>query len=507
MKKLILFWVLLSTLTLHAQTTPVTFKNTIPTGYDPTSQAPGFMEASPNITMPAGHVLVKPPTKQSYTWAQTFVKGGTHYNRAELGNEGSIATFRSTYPDKEYNGVPTTQGIFWLACGGAEEWVDGYNKKCWPNGPFSDAEARAKAHDIWNSGNASNLWIGETMENFPFMPADKPMWHSFYDELAGLYEAKKAQDQKPFFLCHNYFATSPYYLGNTSKTQADWEVMYTQDPSQWQLKTWFHPGGTLSRTNTVMEGIYFGAFDLNPGLAMNALFCMELWQKLGKYTGMFFFNQHEWAPESFSDKVTFAEGTFFRADKPVHDPAFQVLMGFLAHEYGNIFVDWGTFVKQPAGKKPIGYYQPVHQSMDHWRPNAGGPATFPYYYQLGVGLPPQDFYSPLAVSSDYSYFGNLLWMQTGGVVNGGTPYYCSYRLDGNAWIDRKMTGSDIVNAYFAKRGIARCRISGNKMVLYYFNMYGDNLRHTIEIKHPTNPAKSYTGTVCGSGIHVVLLDI
>ena len=39
MKKLILLWVLLGTLTLHAQTLPVTFKNTIPVGYDPTSQA------------------------------------------------------------------------------------------------------------------------------------------------------------------------------------------------------------------------------------------------------------------------------------------------------------------------------------------------------------------------------------------------------------------------------------------------------------------------------------
>ena len=86
MKKLILLWVLLGTLTLHAQTLPVTFKNTIPVGYDPTSQAPGFMEVSPNIAMPQGHVLVKPPTNQSYTWLQTFAKGGSNYNSIELGN-------------------------------------------------------------------------------------------------------------------------------------------------------------------------------------------------------------------------------------------------------------------------------------------------------------------------------------------------------------------------------------------------------------------------------------
>ena len=144
MKKLILLWVLLSTLALHAQTVPVNFKSTIPAGYDPTSQVPGFMEVSPNITMPVGHVLVKPPTKLSYTWAQTFAKGGTHYNRNELGNEGSLPTFRSTYPDKEYNGVPTIPAIFGLACNGPEEWVDGYNKKCWPNGPFTDAQKRSR---------------------------------------------------------------------------------------------------------------------------------------------------------------------------------------------------------------------------------------------------------------------------------------------------------------------------------------------------------------------------
>jgi hypothetical protein len=507
MKKTIFLCLLLSTMNLCAQNIPVTFKNTIPAGYDPSSQVPGFLEVSPNLTMPAGHVLVKPPTKQSYTWAQIFSKGGTHYNRNEINDEGTLPGFRSNYPDKEYNGVPTIPTIFGLSCAGPEEWVDGYNKKCWPNGPFTDAEARAKAHEVWNSGNASNLWIGETMENYPFMPADKAMWGSFYDELSGLYEAKKAQNQKPYYLCHNYYTVGPYNLANTERTRSDWEAMYSQDPSQWQFKTLYHPGGTLAKTNTIMEAIYYGAFDLNPKLTLGSLFAMELWKKLGKYTGIFLFNQNEWAPDSFTDRITYPEGDLYRSDKPIHSPSFQILMGFLAHEYGNIFVDWGTFLKQPAAKKPLGYYQPLHQGMDHWRPKPGGPANFPFYYPLGVGLPPENFYSSMAVSADYSYFGNLLWMQTGGQVASGTPYYCTYRLDGNSWVERKANGSDIVSAYFDMRGIARCRISGNKMVLYYFNVFADNLRHTIEIKHPTDPSKIYTGTVAGSGIHVTMVDL
>ncbi|NIJ55962.1 hypothetical protein [Dyadobacter arcticus] len=507
MRNTLFFWLLLNAFTTYAQNLPITFKNTIPANYDPSTQIPGFMEVSPNVTMPAGHVLVKPPTKNTYTWSQIFMKGGTHYNRNEIGSEGSLSNFRSNHPDKEYNGVPTITTIFGLACNGVEEWVDGYNKRCWPNGPFTDSQARAKAHEVWNTGNASNLWVGETMENFPFMPAEKAMWGSFYDELAGLYEAKKAQDQKPYYLCHNYYAVGPYNLGNSDRTQADWEIMYSQSPSQWQYKTLFHPGGTLSKTNTVLEAIYLGAFDLNPKQTMGSLFAMEMWQKLGKYTGYFLFNQNEWAPDSFTDRTSYAEGDFYRSDKPVHSPSFQILMGFLAHEYGNIFVDWGTALKQPASKKPLGYYQPVHQGMDSWRPKPGGPASFPFYYPLGVGLPGEDFYSALAVSSDYSYFGNLLWIQTGGQVSGGTPYYCSYRLDGNNWIERKTNGSDIVSAYFDNRGIARCRISGNKMVLYYFNVFADNLKHTIEIKHPIDPSKTYTGAVAGNGIHVVMIDL
>ncbi|KAA0990490.1 hypothetical protein [Dyadobacter aurulentus] len=507
MKRFLIFFLLLRSVTVFSQNQAVTFVNTIPANYDPTTLLPGFMEVSPQISMPPGHVFVQPPTKQTYSWAQTMQKGSTHYNRNNLMNEGSIASFKANYPGRDYNGVPTIPAIFGLPCNGEELWVDGYNKKCWPNGPFTDAQARAKAHETWNAGNATNLWIGETMENFPFMPADKPMWNSFYDELAKLYEAKKGQDQKPFYLCHNYYSASPYNLNHTGTSRAQWEAMYSQEPSQWSLKSLYHAGGSLSRTNTVMEAIYYGPFDLNPGSTLNTLFLMEIWKKLGKNTGMFLFNQNEWAPESFTVGTPYAEGTLFRSDKPLHSPSFQILMGFLAHEYGNIFVDWGTILKQPESKKPVSFYQPINQSMDYWRPAPGGPASFPFYYLLGVGLPAQDFYIPLGGSGDYTYFGNLLWMQTGGQVAGGSPVYCSYRLDGGSWVERKANGSDIISAYFDKRGLARCRISGNKMMIYYFNVFADNLKHAIEIKHPSNPSKTYTGTVAGSGIHAVVVDL
>jgi hypothetical protein len=108
---------------------------------------------------------------------------------------------------------------------------------------------------------------------------------------------------------------------------------------------------------------------------------------------------------------------------------------------------------------------------------------------------------------DYSHFGNLLWMQTGGQVAAGTPYYCSYKLDNGSWFERKANGSDLIHAYYDQRGVARCRIQGNKMVLFYFNLFADNLKHTIQIKHPTDPSKFYTSTVAGSGIHVTMIDL
>jgi hypothetical protein len=330
MKKLLILFLAISCFVVQAQTISVTFKKVIPDGYDPSNQLSNFFEVSPNAVMPAGHVYVKPPAKQGQTWPGVFSKGVTHWDR----HSADILSYRSTYPDREYNGVPTIPEIFGFTCsGGPDVWVNGYNTRCWPNGPYTDTQARAKANEIWNAGNAANLWIGETMENFPYMPQNNAMWGSFYDELATKYEAKKSIDGKPFYLCHNYFADGGATLFGT-REQA--EVYYNTPVSSWP-QTLYHPGGTLSRTNTVMEGIYLNAIDLLPQQTMTALFKMEQWTKMGKYTGIFMQNMLEWGP-IFHDRVDFPEGSLYRSGKPVHDPNYQIMMSFLAHEYGQILV-------------------------------------------------------------------------------------------------------------------------------------------------------------------------
>jgi hypothetical protein len=46
------------------------------------------------------------------------------------------------------------------------------------------------------------------------------------------------------------------------------------------------------------------------------------------------------------------------------------------------------------------------------------------------------------------------------------------------------------------------------MLICYFNLkYADNLPHTIEVQNPLNPGQTFTGTVCGNGVHAVVVDL
>jgi len=66
--------------------------------------------------------------------------------------------------------------------------------------------------------------------------------------------------------------------------------------------------------------------------------------------------------------------------------------------------------------------------------------------------------------------------------------------------------SDIVASFFEKRGLCKVRILGNKMLICYFNFFADNEPHAIEVQHPTNSSLRYTGTVCGNGVHAVVVN-
>ena len=153
--------------------------------------------------------------------------------------------------------------------------------------------------------------------------------------------------------------------------------------------------------------------------------------------------------------------------------------------------------------KPVDYYPGVHDGKDYWYPlgQSSPQNPCPFYAQSG----PNRY---TGGGGDLTHFGVALWAATGAQVEGGTPYYATYRIDGGSWIQRTANGSDLVAAYFENRGVTRVRILGNKMLICYFNLkYADNQPHTIEVQNPLNPGQTFTGTVVGNGVHAVVVNL
>lgn len=490
----ILFLMAFYPASVFAQQTAVQFvTQVIPPGYDPSLQIPQFADLCPDMTLPAGHVYVKPPTKQGWTTAQIMAKGASHW--AQGGTESDLYyNATSPYSKKRYNNVPQIRSIFGLS--GPDP-----NGNWWPNGYYNESEARAKGQQ---ADITSRLWVGETMEGADYVPEDNSMWRWFYDELIDRYEAQKAQDGIQYYVAHNYFTRWPSAFNLGQDTRANNESLYNTSWSNWPA-TLYTPGQNLGRPNTVLEAIYVNVPDLVPQQLLIAFMHMELAQKMGKFTGLFIFNVHEWHP-GFASKVNYpGEGTFYRSDKMPLDPNTQIALAFLAHEYGTLFVEWGLNGFQSPTKKPIDYYASIHDGKDFW-------------YPVGQTTPanPCPFYSDrdsnrygggLAYLGDMTHFGTVLWNTTGGQVAGGTPYYATFKIDGGSWINRQANGSDLIASFHEQRGLAKVRILGNKMLICYFNFFADNLSHTIEVQNPLNSGQTYIGTVCGNGVHAIVVNL
>lgn len=475
----------------NSQVVSVDFVNPIPAGYDPALQIPQFADVCPDMTLPDRHIYVKPSTREDWTTVQVMKKGITHWTHGDTGDD---AYFRATpaYATKAYNNVPNIRQIFGLTY---------TNGTYWPNGLFDEAQTRLKARQCDIS---SRLWVAQTMEGDDYVEEHEPMWGWFYDELIDRYDAQMAEDGVPYYVAHNYFTRWPNVFNLGMEARATHQALYDTNWTNWPA-TLYTPGQTIGRPNTVLEGIYLNAPDILPLQVMNALWHMELAAKMGKFTGLFIFNVLEWHP-GFVAQVNYpGEGTFYRSDKAHLDPNIQIAVAFLAQEYGTIFMEWGHRRLQPVSKKPITYFNEVHDGKDFWFPSGHeSPANPCPFYQRGE---PHQYSAGQACLGDMPHFGTVLWNMTGGEVAQGTAAYATYRLDGENWIERQANGSDLVAAYFEKRGVTKVRILGNRMLICYFNLFADNLPHTVEVQNPLNPAQTFTGSVCGIGVHAVVVDI
>lgn len=508
----------------------LTWSKRINPNWNPNSLVSQWDEISPDMTLPPGQIYTYPPPKESSTLAQIMQKGVTHWSSKWVinergGGEAGIAAFRAdaAYAKREYNDIPRTREIFGLnpVCmatnpeDGSCIWYS-----WWPNGFYNDEQAREKGRNV---DIHCRLWVGETEEGDDYVPEGHGMWKAFYQELKARYQAQMAADGIPYYLCHNYFlrfGNNLYSLEHGDNTQAQKEAIYaepnTSNQSVWKPSL-YTPGGNLSDTNTILTDIYMDNPNKQAYEAYQALYAMDVSRMLGYHTGLCVFNRQEWLP-GFASRFHLdagkgahphqdvPAGTFQRSDKAPVDPNLLLTLPFLAREFGNIYTNWGAKVKASANPRAIFYYNQVHQGKDTWMPDSGGTAGYPGYISPGSENGRRSSEQE-AYLNDLAHMGNVNWNTVAGPVAGGQFGYCDFRLDGGTWINKTPHKSDVVAAYYQKRGFVRYRVKGNQLLIMYWNGFGDNQKRLLEIRDPFNSNLIHTATVCGNGEHSVRITI
>ncbi|GAB3164664.1 hypothetical protein [Telluribacter humicola] len=502
MRKFLVLWLLLTQIVTVAQT-PVDFYNPIPANYNAAKSAiPQFATILPKMTLPSGKVYVKTVTNARWTQDTLFQAGVTHWDKFTVQAEGGEARFRNDprYRDREYNAAPRVREIFNLNYEGPDRWVDGVNLAWWKHWPWSEKEIIDAANRV---DIRCRVFIGETMEGSDFIWESDRLYKIFYTRLKQRFEEQYQRDGIPYILCHNYFSRGgPPGLNYASREKL--EKYYALPPAQWPEQTMYQTN--LAETNTVVEAIYSNEPGDTPRSILDKIKAMELYTRMGKKTGMFVFGYHEWHP-GYTSRYEYPDGTFFRKDKLVQDPALLYTWSFLAMEYGDVYVDWGLHGRVREDMKGITFYEPMHKGGDWWLPKGSSQYTqdFPYYdFKVRDGI--KGGASLNQYIGDFTHFGIWLWNRTSGQVAGGQTAYCEFRVDGGAWVKTSANGSDVIGAWYEKRGILRARWKDDKIMFMYLNPFADNQRHKVEFRDPRNPSKVYGGTVSGYGVHATLIQ-
>lgn len=469
---------------------PSGFINPIPASYEPWTQVAQWADIAPNMKLPEGHVWIA--SRGLWSVDQVMSKGVTHIEHHSLPWENMDKVNKMKADGLTYNNVPRAQDFLHLKPSGPEEWVNGYNKQFWPNGPLSKEQAIQKA----NEADINDIiWIGQTMENVCYMPPEAQMWGDFYKRLRERYEEKWGTQKKKYYIAHNYFMFWPGDLSlSRDKSRAHFKKMLHL-PVNELPKTNYSPGGTLSSTNLIPEAIYIGAPDIQQGQVYETIYRMHLIQHMGYESGVFLFGVHEWKPNNLY-QYNYPEGTFYSWNKIPLDPNVIITNGFVAQVFGKLYIEWGG-----PGKTGNKNFDPQWGNGVWYPKGAITPqSNFPYYAK-----PNTPYYPGYTGSSDLSYFSQKLYNDTFGQVVGGTRKFLKFRIDNGPWISpSQFSAEEIVDAYHDKRGFVFSESKNGKTAWFYLNSFADNNWHDIEVE--LSPGIVTKKRVAGNGVHVRLLN-
>jgi hypothetical protein len=468
------------------------FLNFVPQSYDPEKQFFQWGSVGKDISLPKGHVFVL--RKGIWPLNQIAKKGITHFSNYDLPWQTDLSEVtRLRNAGLTYNDVPKEVTIFNLQPNGEDRWENGYNLKYWKNGPLSDQESINAANQT-DIGHA--LWIGETEEGAGYMPSSMRMWKVFYKRLNERYKEHFGKRDIPYYIAHNYYTPLPLTYDLDMISIKDAKRLLTMAPSEMPYSE-YSPGGNLSSTNLIMEGIYLGPPDIQNSGVFKTVFKLETIKHLGYSGGIFLTGAHEWRPNNL-EKYSYQDGVYYNYSKMPLDPSVVVNYGFLAQVFGKVLVEWGTsgiqegikmwdknwmsglWIPESTGK--LEYFNNQHAS------------SFPY-------LAESNTFGGFNGSQDFCQFSQQLFTDSYALVEGGQDEYLKFRIDGGKWIEpENFKANDIINAYHEKRGIVHSRRLNEKTVWFYLNPFADNTQRDLEIILPNGQV--VVKKVSGNIVHV-----
>ncbi len=457
------------------QSGDLTWVNPVPANWQPQDYS-SWPEVAPAISLPESKVYIQNPHAAGQTISQVMRLGVTHYSAKWQHTETGLPQGRL------YNDVPQTRALLRMRIGADGNYVKS----------FTEAEAREAGRSV----AIPDIWIGETYEGDDFISADAPVWGWFYDELGKRYQKLYQQDKKLRYIGHNYFDILPGEYATVNKSLPDLRWVYTT-PTRNLPRGVF--AGNLKNTNTHVTGWYKNAPD-EMGYVYKRLFNMQVSRKLGLHTGVFLFPVHEWVP-GFSWQVTTTNpaGKLSQSDKAPLPPSELVTAAFLGLDEGDIAIVWETDFQR--SKNPNDATTSWMGGKRIWQPVTGSPSEFPYKTQSPT-FPgyPQWVY-------DFFHWGILLYHATSQATDGGESRYADFRIDGGNWIEARPDGSDLLDAWNERRGLAKVTKKGDIVTVSYLNPFADNKPHSIEIRSPFNASQTWSGQVFSDMIHAVNLTL
>lgn len=493
----------------------ITFKNPIATGFNPDLQNIQFWDIASNTTLPPGKFFVM-GKGNVLTYQQMFDKGATHISRLEMPWSDLNAVIAMNYAGKGYTDVPRNREIWeQTAAPGVDEntytlWSQGgvsqyMSNAWWPNGPYSEEQARAKGRSVGLASYAFH--VGEATENTEWAIADWPMWGYFYNEYVPRVRNNFEPRGIPWRVAHDYLVIGlpdQYYLGRLSK--AAQKAAFNAPYSAWPF-TQYSPGGTLNETTAIMVTVYPGE-PWADSKVVSVFYQMECYRKMGKSPGIVASNKHEWRPNNFA-AIKFTDGKVYRSDKVDCDPAACITYGCGAFIHGDNFILWGGRKKvSDITKLDLPYS--FSGTSDYWLPDGSSNYqlnAFPRYTLSGTGT------TGFAGVEDMFAFGMKMYSETFALTEGGTRAFLKYRIRtvGGTWSDfievSNVGMDDMSDAWHESRGYVFSQMKDNMLSVYWLWEKADGIKREIEFIHPTNPSISYNAFVAGNCMHAQTINL